>query len=157
MKIPTPIAEAVQPLFDTLPPEQAMTQLVVTQGPTQELHALVEAVLRAPALAGCEPLAAALWLYVDDLARSHKVSQGIETPTGSYWHGIMHRREGDFGNSHYWFHRVGAHPAMAVMTNYNAHRFIDDVEAKHEDGPEELVERQRREWVALFEWCANNP
>ena len=41
---------------------------------------------------------AGLWLYHDFLDESHRISQEIETPTGSYWHGLMHRREGDFGN-----------------------------------------------------------
>jgi len=56
-----------------------------------------------------EACVAGLWLMYDDLDRSHTISQSIETPTGSYWHAIMHRREGDFGNSKYWFHRVGKH------------------------------------------------
>lgn len=57
-----------------------------------------------------------LWLYHDYLHRSHTISQSISTTTGSYWHGIMHRREPDFGNAGYWFQRVGNHaifPALA--------------------------------------------
>jgi hypothetical protein len=50
-----------------------------------------------------------LWLYHNFLDESHRISQEIETPTGSFWHGIMHRREGDFGNAKYWFRRVGPH------------------------------------------------
>jgi hypothetical protein len=53
---------------------------------------------------------AGLWLLAGDLDKSHAVSQSIETPIGSYWHGIMHRREGDFWNANYWFRRVGKHP-----------------------------------------------
>lgn len=52
----------------------------------------------------------ALLLRADLLDASHQLSQAIETPTGSFWHGIMHRREGDFSNAKYWFRRVGAHP-----------------------------------------------
>ena len=49
----------------------------------------------------------ALWLWHNYLDESHTLSQSIQTPAGSYWHGIMHRREGDFGNSGYWFRKVG--------------------------------------------------
>src|SRR4051812_18805083 len=53
---------------------------------------------------------AALHLWFDDLDGSHRISQDLPTPEGSAWHGIMHRREGDFWNSKYWFRRVGSHP-----------------------------------------------
>ena len=39
---------------------------------------------------------AALWLYFDFLDESHQLSQDIDTIDGSYWHGILHRREPDF-------------------------------------------------------------
>ena len=53
---------------------------------------------------------AGLWLMYDFLDRSHEISQSLDTPTGSYWHGILHRREPDYGNAKYWFRHVGQHP-----------------------------------------------
>jgi hypothetical protein len=50
---------------------------------------------------------AALWLLAGDLEQSHTISQSLETPLGSFWHGVMHRREGDYGNAKYWFRRAG--------------------------------------------------
>ena len=47
-------------------------------------------------------LVAGIWLYVDDLDRSHTISQSLDTVEGSLWHAIMHRRESDFSNSKYW-------------------------------------------------------
>lgn len=47
-----------------------------------------------------------LWLWHNYLDESHKISQEIETSAGSAWHGLMHRREGDFWNANYWFARV---------------------------------------------------
>lgn len=44
---------------------------------------------------------------------SHRVSQSFEGESDfDYWHGLMHRREPDYGNANYWFRRVGQHPAF---------------------------------------------
>ncbi len=50
-----------------------------------------------------------LLIWNDALDASHTISQDIESKTGSYWHGIMHRREPDYSNAKYWFGRVGVH------------------------------------------------
>ncbi len=49
---------------------------------------------------------AGLWLWHNFLHESHEISQAIETDAGSAWHGLMHRREGDFWNANYWFAKV---------------------------------------------------
>jgi hypothetical protein len=157
--LPPPIAAAVKPVFDALPLDQAMAQLVVEDNPPAELIAIVERIVYAPAIAERPTLAAGLWLYIDDLDRSHRISQSIDDPTGSFWHGIMHRREGDFGNSHYWLRRVGEHPAFTkieVAGGYDGHAFIDEAAEAHRRGEtrDALVQKQRAEWAGLFAWCA---
>lgn len=157
MTLPESLQELLRPLVEALPPEQAMAKLVVTDAPDPSLVAVVEPLVQTPLFQAKPPLVSGLWLYIDALDRSHKVSQGIDTPAGSFWHGIMHRREGDFGNSHYWFNDTGAHPAMAAIEDYEPHAFIDEVQRHHRhDAPDlpDLVDLQRREWQALFAWCA---
>ena len=53
-----------------------------------------------------------LWLLHGFLDESHTISQDIPSSTGSYWHGIMHRREPDYSNAKYWFRKVGDHPVF---------------------------------------------
>lgn len=69
--------------------------------------------LRDPAMAAS--CLSGLWLLHNFLDESHRISQEISSTTGSFWHGIMHRREGDFGNAKYWFRSVGEHPVYAAL------------------------------------------
>ena len=57
----------------------------------------------------------ALFCAADALDAAHKIFQDDPSDIGSYWHGIMHRREGDFDNARYWFRRAGRLPVFAKM------------------------------------------
>lgn len=105
---------------------------------------------------------AAVWLLHDFLDESHTISQSIDTPSGSYWHGIMHRREGDFSNAKYWFRRVGPHPVFEQFTQpdgtpWNAQSFVDRcssaLDGRGGESLTELCQLQQREWQALFAYC----
>ncbi|MEQ8785900.1 MAG: hypothetical protein RIC55_06360 [Pirellulaceae bacterium] len=117
----------------------------------------------------------ALWLLFDFLDTSHSISQEINTPSGSYWHGIMHRREPDYSNAKYWFRRVGQHPvykplaeaaaplaaesglaeasSLAQGDDWDAFHFVDRCQQAARGGGElELLCRRiaQAEWRLLF-------
>lgn len=101
-----------------------------------------------------------LWLYHDSLDESHTISQDLPGWAGSYWHGIMHRREPDPGNAKYWFRRVGANPVYeALVREYGAWdpvAFVDRCEAERGSGSPGEAECRRmqvREMQGLFDWC----
>jgi len=120
-----------------------------------------------------------LWLRHDFLDASHAVSQQVKTPSGSFWHGIMHRREGDFANAKYWFRQTGPHPvfetlredaaklaretvgtqgitAMIESPAWDAFAFVDlCAEAHAERSADEAWCRrvQQCEWQRLFDFC----
>jgi hypothetical protein len=54
-------------------------------------------------------------LWNDSLDASHTISQDTHTPEGSLWHAIMHRMEGDYWNSKYWYKRAGNHPVLQEL------------------------------------------
>ena len=121
---------------------------------------------------------AAIWLYHDFLEESHRISQELNTVEGGYWHGLMHRREPDFGNSKYWFHNVGKHPVFAELAReaaalagatpiagaeflqkqkeWDPFKFIDLCQAATNGDADAVLlcrQIQRREWELLFDYC----
>lgn len=165
---------------------QAYTNLVPrTAGDSQVadlLHTvsasdLLDLPVRSPEDAAC--VMSALWLWHDYLDESHQISQQVHTPTGSFWHAIMHRREGDFGNSKYWYAKCRDHPilqSLAIQANsivsradadktllrltisgWNGAAFVDYVQSLHESPSDPryavAVSLQQLEWRVLFDHC----
>jgi hypothetical protein len=177
---PTAYAPAVAELLrrPRLPPLDAGR-------PDEGLRARLEALTDAVAFAAhrvrdremADACRAGLWLYFDFLDESHKISQELHTPTGSYWHALMHRREPDFSNSSYWFRRVGAHPVydalrtaatelaadatpdaafLSTQTAWEPFAFVDLCAAAltgRAPCAELCRQVQKREWELLFDWC----
>ena len=81
--------------------------------------------------------AGALWLF-GFLEESHRLVQQDRSREGKYWHALIHRSEGDFNNSLYWFNHVGEHPIFESIRSKwgleNAH-----LEISQEWSPEFFV------------------
>ncbi|MEQ8211846.1 MAG: hypothetical protein RH917_18760 [Lacipirellulaceae bacterium] len=113
-----------------------------------------------------------VWLLHDFLDESHTFSQAIHTSEGSFWHGIMHRREGDFSNAKYWFRNAGDHPAYSLIaarvaneveggesllsgTDWEPFDFVDACQAALRTGEQATacLHAQQIEWEVLFDHC----
>jgi len=171
LTLPDQLAPVIEPVFERWPLSKAMPALLPVDPAPADVVAMVQSVVDDPALAPHLGVQAGLWLYVDELDKSHECSQALPGPTGSYWHAIMHRREGDFPNAKHWYLKAGAHPAMnridlaggtaagSDMAEYDPIAFVDRVaraDTRHEPDSPDLVAMQHHEWRALFEWCAEN-
>jgi len=111
-----------------------------------------------------------LYLYFDCIDEAHTIAQDLETADGSFWHGIVHRREPDASNAAYWFRLVGKHPVFPALREeahllrfdtgreWDPFAFIDFCEGARErpgSAEEEIaLQIQLREWQLLFDYCA---
>jgi hypothetical protein len=82
---------------------------------TQRVKRFVTNAKSPPELIPCLRSAALLWH--DYLDESHAISQNIHTADGSFLHAIMHRREPDYANAKYWFHRAGRHSCFSPLAD----------------------------------------
>ena len=89
---------------------------------------------------------AGLWLYHDFLDESHRLSQDGDGSSFSFWHGIMHRREPDYGNAKYWFRRVGNHPIYG--------RLLDEAQSLGREDPAAESDASMRRLLAEKTWDA---
>lgn len=160
---------------------------LVVDGPSPATaHAALDGVLPEQLIAGpiqqidgARGALAGLWLWQGALSQSHEISQSLLSPTGSFWHAIMHRLEGDFSNAKYWYRRCESHHVIKMMgaivsslagdlasdravahalrDGWNPLGFVDLVEAVHKkpsDPRYDLAVRlQRAEWIGLFNYC----
>ncbi len=113
-------------------------------------------------------LRAGLYLMHDFLDESHSQSQSMEGDVDAdLWHAILHRREPDYTNAHYWCRRIRMHPisgdlvsqALPILaqagitgfstTTWDGARFVDLCErVAHEDSPANLAAR-KVQWLEM--------
>ena len=82
----------------------------------------------ATILGGADPLPGAplpllragLFYYHNAIEDSHREAAKGEGDLAAYWHGMVHRREGDFDNARYWMRRAGEQPVFQEMHGRSA-------------------------------------
>ena len=104
---------------------------------------------------------------VDAIDEAHAIFQEGQGDLAAYWHGMMHRREGDFENARHWYRRAGALPCFAEL-HRAAGQFSADMSRQEnwdpylltgaceqarfgaEEGAAELAKLQRAEFEGIF-------
>jgi hypothetical protein len=110
-----------------------------------------------------------LYAY-DAIDESHRIVQELAGAHASYWHGMLHRREGDFENARYWFRRTGrlkvvfpemqaraaeVSPLMARQMDWDPYVLVGQCEQARFGGDvnqKELVALQRIEFEVMFDY-----
>ncbi|MDA7916163.1 hypothetical protein N9B94_02910 [Verrucomicrobia bacterium] len=111
----SPLPESIFKLLDTdarLGPDREAKALSESEVRTQ-----TEAAINGAGIKGttAELVKSATLFMHDHLDASHTISQDITSASGSMLHGLMHRREPDYGNARYWWSRTGNHPCFDTL------------------------------------------
>ena len=144
MKTPEEVFAA---LFAVQPLQESFRDLIQPKSPNQAMHHAVNSAIAQVSSDPC--LTAAIYLYADNLDSAHQEAQRDESdPEAAYWHGIMHRREGDFSNANYWFRRTGT---LRAQVGSDPVSITERAEAAHRSGtmPEDLLQDIREEFRNL--------
>jgi hypothetical protein len=111
-----------------------------------------------------------LFYAADALDDAHRIFQEGPGDLASYWHGMVHRREGDFDNARYWFSRAGQLPIfdrmhgaaanlssnMAKQSSWDAYLLTgmcEQAKFGDRDAIPECVRLQRVEFDAMLDYC----
>jgi hypothetical protein len=89
---------------------------------------------------------------LDDIHAAHSIFQDEDGFFGSYGHGMMHRREGDFWNANYWFRRAGNSRKIPFPDGLTPAEITAKCEAAQQraGGEDQALSLLHKEWVLLL-------
>ena len=154
-------------LDEPLPTEPTSYELVIRLREADD--AAIFGARPLPTNAPAALVRAGLFYYHNALDDSHKEAQKLEGDTAAYWHGMVHRREGDFDNARYWMRRAGeqpvfqemqgrasdAAPHMGRQSNWDPFLFItlcEQYKYGEADYKKEIAHLQRVEFDVMFDY-----
>ena len=115
-------------------------------------------IARAKAASSCEQhpakrrLLEGFILYaLDEIHSAHSIFQEEESFFGSYGHGMMHRREGDFWNANYWLRRAGKPRKMSFPNGLTPAEITAKCEAaqQHAGSEGQALALLHKEWALI--------
>ena len=154
-------------LDDPLPKEPTDYELVIRLRETDDARLFGPVALQPAAPVGL--VRAGLFYYHNALDDSHKQAALDEGDLAAYWHGMVHRREGDFENARYWMRRAGEQPVFQEMqgrasdgaphmgrqSNWDPFLFIhlcEQYRYGETDYKKEIGHLQRTEFAVMFDY-----
>lgn len=113
---------AIDSLFATTDPPDLGPQARPGTRTVEEAEAAATRVLAAVKIsesnAAC--LKALVLLWHDHFDEAHRIVQDLPGGDAAFVHGILHRREPDYSNARYWFHRIGKHATLEPLAEATA-------------------------------------
>ena len=154
-------------LDDPLPTEPTDYELVIRIREADDAKVFGGAPVLPAAPVGL--VRAGLFYYHNALPDSHREAARDEGDLASYWHGMVHRREGDFENARYWMRRAGEQPVfqemqarasdgaphMARQSNWDPFLFIhlcEQYKYGEAEYKKEIGHLQRVEFAVMFDY-----
>lgn len=110
------IPEPLQLWLNSLPRSLPLHAVTASDMPCNDgKH--VQQLIADASLPGNSLLVAMIWLRIGVIDPPHAIVQVSETPIASYLHGVVHRLEGDYWNSKYWFKQTQGDRQLETLFN----------------------------------------
>lgn len=141
-------ADKLEAFFATVEPAGLGPERRAGVLPAREVLASLDAVGVGRGVQGKagECFRALVLVWHDHLDAAHGLVQDLSGADAAWVHGIVHRREPDYSNARYWFHRVGQHEVLEPLAEA-----VAPMLAEHAALPYRLIRDGRWEPFAFID------